>query len=106
MEYFPNIKPKRKGKSALTYLDDSDVGIDSEGSEIREETHRSLRSTLNGHRRPLSAESSNFSSVGLRRSEVGLLELRMVKILYFEAQVLRVRKLAIHSNLQNEKYRL
>ena len=72
MEYFPNIKPKRKGRSSLTYLDDSDVLLDSEGSEIRGEMHRSLRTTLNGHRRPLSAESSNCSSVGLRRSEVGL----------------------------------
>lgn len=79
MEYFPNIKPKRKGKSSLTYLDDSDIILDSEGSEIREETHRSLHSTLNGHRRPFSAESSNCSSVVLRRSEVG----RLVKVLLY-----------------------
>ena len=79
MEYFPNIKPKRKGKSSLTYLDDCDIILDSEGSEIREETHRSLRATLNGHRRPLSAESSNCSSLGLRRSEVRQLESTFMK---------------------------
>ena len=92
MEYFPNIKSKRKGKSSLTYLDDSDIILDSEGSEIREETHRSLHPTLNGHRRPFSAESSNCSSVVLRRSEVG----RLVKVLlYFGAIVLRVTKLVM-----------
>ncbi|XP_028398523.1 coiled-coil domain-containing protein 170-like [Dendronephthya gigantea] len=72
MDYFPNIKPKRKGKSSLKYLGDSDVILDSEGSEIRGEMHRSLRSTMNGHRRPLSAESSNCSSVDFRRSETDL----------------------------------
>ena len=99
MEYFPNITPTRKGKSSLTYLDDSDVLLDSEGSEIRGEIHRSLRSTLNGHRRPLSAESSNCSSVGLRRSEVGSLEVELVKvplILYVEQ---------IHSKSQSEESR-
>lgn len=79
MDYFPNIKPKRKDKSSLKYLGDSDVILDSEGSEIRGETHRTLRSTMNGHRRPLSAESSNSSSVDFRRSEVGFLYTRRLK---------------------------
>ena len=71
MDYLPNIKPRRKQNASLTYLDDSDIFPDDETSEFRGNPGRSVRSTTT-HRRPFSAESSNCSSSGFKRSEVRL----------------------------------
>ena len=75
MDYLPQIKPRRKANTSLTYLDESDTLEDEEVAEIYGGTHRSVPST-GRYGRPRSADSSNSSSAGLRQSEVRLCEVR------------------------------
>lgn len=73
-DYFPNIKPRRKANTSLTYLDGSDIFPDDDTSEFQASPSRTVRSTGTNHHRPFSAESSsNCSSSGFIRSKTDVM---------------------------------